>query len=96
MASYYELLDAVRIYAQPFGPQVNDTIANIEKQWSDLELSLNDLALRYQSAVTDWKAIQSDFDSILTWTCVKLDWSQRSVNSGEETETLAQIQVRNY
>lgn len=94
LALHQDLLETLRCRGQPFEPQVNDRVAHIETQWAQLDSSLRLLVNVYGDAAADWIGIQGDLDELLDWCSKHIDWCQRSVRPGEETETLAQIQVR--
>jgi hypothetical protein len=93
LAAHQGLLETLRNHGQPFEPQVNDRLAEIETQWTGLESSLQRQARDYGNAAADWIGIQGDLDELLSWCSTNIDWCERSVKPGEETETLAQIQV---
>lgn len=79
--------------AEPFEPQAGDRAADIGVQWAELESSLVRLSDCYGHAAADWMGIEAELDDIQQWCSTNIEWSQRSVEPGEEAETLAHIQV---
>lgn len=79
--------------AQPLDAQAGEKAADIGVKWTQLESSLDRLSDCYGHAASDWMAIEAELDDIQQWCTDKIEWSQHSVQPGQEEETLAHIQV---
>lgn len=94
MAAGQHLVKEVEQLALDFEPQAGERAADIGVEWTKLETSLGRLSDCYSHAAADWIGVESHLDDVQQWCADKIAWSQRSVEPGDEAETLAQIQVK--
>ena len=94
LADNQHLVTEVDHLAQHFEPEAGQRADEVGRQWTSLETSLERLSDCYDQAAADWVSVENNLDDIRQWCADKLEWShQRTVQPGEEAETLAEIQV---
>lgn len=95
LASHQHLVAHVEQLAEPLEAEAAEKAADIGVQWTQLESSLDRLSDCYGHAASDWMGIEAELQDIQQWCSEQIEWSQRSIQPGQEDQTLAHIQVTN-